>query len=162
LLTVYQTKAQDPVNANEVVLEARTFEAMWRLFQAIGRFWGNTEDIEAYQSRFHGFLLNRIALNPLYKDYYTSAQAVIADLIVAHGGEDPAYRFLFTNGNANQPPPETPLQSARQRVSNEFISIYLALGGFKTFGAINYPGYFGGANVPGSKPPYRTPDEHES
>lgn len=132
---------------------------MWRLFQAIGRFWGSTEDIETYRSRFHGFLLNRIALNPLYKYFYLSAQEVMADLVVRYGQEEAAYRFLLTDGDANQPPPETPIQSARQRVANEFISIYLALGGFKNFGAINYPGYFGGANIPGEKAPYRTPDD---
>ncbi len=58
-----------------------------------------------------------------------------------------------------QTPPVTPFQLTRQYVSNELIALQLSLGGFLRWGAINYPGYFGGANVPGMPAPYRTMEE---
>jgi hypothetical protein len=133
---------------------------MWTLFQQIARFWECAEDVQTYRSRFIGFMLDRIQLNPLYREYYATASAAIEKLVEQHGGEDDsAYEFLFTDPAINQPPPETALELARQRVSNEFVAVYLALGGFKTFGARNYPGYFGGPNVPGEPAPYRTSHE---
>lgn len=98
---------------------------------------------------------NRIALLPLYLDYYKIAARVVSELIAKHSGNaDMAYKELFTSEEASRAPPTTPLALTRQLVSNEFVTLHFALGGALAFGARNAPGYFGGANIPGN-PPYR-------
>jgi len=48
-----------------------------------------------------------------------------------------------------------PLARLRQLISNEFIDLHLALGGFASFGARNHLGYISGPNQPGEPAPYR-------
>lgn len=153
---MFEGKTQHPLSAHLAPLEVSTLNAMWQLFTQIGKFWQNLEASADYQSQLTAFMGNRIDFDPLYHQYYTTAQQVIEQLIQEHGQEG-AYTFLFTDPTANQSPPSTPLAITRQKVSNEFIALQLSLGGFKAFGgAINYPGYFGGANVPDEPAPYRT------
>jgi hypothetical protein len=148
-------KTVHPLSRTLAPTDSDTRAAMWQLFDQIGRFWCNVADSTPYRSRLYSFMDNRIDFDPLYKQYYATAQKVMADLI-AQRGEGPAYEFLFTDAAANQTPPSTLLALTRQKVSNEFIALQLSLGGCLAFGATNYPGYFGGANVPGMPPPYRT------
>ncbi|HET9627731.1 MAG TPA: hypothetical protein VFP84_40515 [Kofleriaceae bacterium] len=147
-----------PLSERMAPLDPATWEALWQLFIQIGRFWGNVPEPEPYRTRFQTFITSRMELNPLYRELYIQARHVIEDLIAAHGVE-PAYEVLFTDPLANLAPPATPLQFTRQYVSNELIALQLALGGFLAFGALNYPGYFGGGNVPGAPAPYRTMQE---
>jgi hypothetical protein len=42
-----------------------------------------------------------------------------------------------------------------RREANEFVAFRLAVGGFAAFGATNYRGFFGGANIAGQPVPYR-------
>lgn len=154
---MYQAKSQNPLSLLQAPLGDPVRQAMWRLFVQIGIFWRNVADASEYQTRFFSFLQNRIDLNPLYRGYYEMAASEI-DALIAELGEEEAYRKLFTDAGANQAPPTTPLQVARQLVSNEFVALQLAMGGFKAFGAENYCGYFGGANVPGAPVPYRAMD----
>lgn len=129
---------------------------MWDLFVAVGTYWRTLEDPAPLRSRFDSFLDNRIALMPLYAEYYAIAQRVIESLTSEHGGDAAsAYASLFTSEEANRQPPTTQLALTRQSVANEFVVLHTALGGFLAFGAENWPGYFGGANVPGRAPPYR-------
>lgn len=152
---MYQAKAQHPLSGERGPLPDDVNEAMWRLFVAVGVFWGTTVDPAPFRSRLRSFMANRIALMPLYADYYAIAKRVIDDLVVRLGSEAAAYEHLFTSEDALKSPPTTPLALTRQSVSNEFVTLQMALGGFKTFEAQNWPGYFGGANVPGGTPPYR-------
>ncbi|WKV52474.1 MULTISPECIES: hypothetical protein [Dickeya] len=147
---------QHYLSAQLAPLGTTTLDAMWQLFVHIGKFWRNLDDSPTYQPLLYSFMANRIDIDPLYQQYYATAQTVIAQLIQEHGQES-AYTFLFTDASANQPPALTPLTITRQKVSNEFVALQLSLGGFKSFGgALNYPGYFGGANVPGAPAPYRS------
>jgi hypothetical protein len=149
-------KTQHPLSVNLPPLEGTVLNAMYQLFSQIGKFWRNIDDSSPYQARLFTFMANRIDIDPMYQQYYQTAQQVIEQLITQYG-VDGAYQFLFTDATANQSPPTTPLAIARQKVSNEFIALQLSLGGFHAFGgALNYPGYFGGANVPGAPAPYRT------
>jgi hypothetical protein len=157
---MYQDRAHHPLSAPGDTVAADVRETMWRLFEQIGKFWGNAADSRPFESRLYSFMANRVALNPLYTQYYATAKTVI-DQLVAERGESAAYEYLFTDPLLNESPPVSPAALVRQLVSNEFIALQLALGGFLAFGATNYPGYFGGANVPGAPAPYRTmEDEH--
>lgn len=152
---MYQRSMQHPLSATIAPIESLVFESMWELFTRIGVHWRNMDDSSPFKSRLYGFMLNRIKLDPLYDQYYTSTCTVIDELKESLG-EDQAYIFLFTNEEANIPPPETLIAIARQKVANEFMALQLSLGGFSGFGARNYNGYIGGANIPGHRAPYRT------
>ncbi|MEZ4785261.1 MAG: hypothetical protein R3F28_14465 [Candidatus Kapaibacterium sp.] len=144
-----------PYPYQEELPTQQTMDAMWRLFLAIGEFWEIDADIEAMSSNLVVFMSNRIQVNPTYVAEYANAEEVIDELI-SELGEAEAYKKLFTDPSANISPPTTKLARARQLVSNEFVALQLALGGFKTFGgAKNYLGYISGANIEGDTP-YRT------
>jgi hypothetical protein len=129
--------------------------AMWDLFVAIGDFWQLRDDSSPYKLRLQSFMANRIAFNPLYSEFYAVAARVLSELIAAHGAKS-AYEQFFTQKprTSVNAPPETELEFVQQYVANEFIALRLALGGFKAFGAINYRGYFGGANISGQPVPF--------
>jgi hypothetical protein len=154
-MSKYNIAARHFAGLEENALTPETVAGFWRLFVAICRQWDNVADPSTMQTRFRGFLGNRVERNPSYVMEYRNAVAVIAEL-TQERGEQEAYNFLLTNAEAAHSPPETPLQRARQRVANEFINLQLSLGGFRAFtGARNYPGYIAGVN--GSGPaPYRT------
>jgi hypothetical protein len=154
---MYQARVSNVVIPSESVLPAAVEKAMWNLFVAIGDFWKLGDDPEPYRLRFEAFMANRIGINPMYRDFYVVAKTVIDQLITEHG--QAAYEVLFTQKPRIAPtaPPQTQLEFVQQYVANEFIGFRLALGSFKAFGAINYCGYFGGANIAGQPIPYRTP-----
>lgn len=147
--TIVDKEVLHAYKEEDLLLDATTLAAMWELFVQIGKFWGTVDDPSGMKSQWLVFINNRIRTNPTYVMEYRNA----AELIEAMG--ENAYETLFTDYFANIAPPTTRLARARQLVSNEFVTLQLALGGFKVFGAKNHPGYFGGANIKG-KTPYRT------
>jgi hypothetical protein len=153
---MYQAKVVHPLSDLDPTIAPDLEATLWQLFVAIGTFWQLPDDPLPYRLRFRAFLANRIDLNPLYGAYYTTAKQVINDLVAAHGATV-AFETIFTSKSHQLPPPSpvTELDITQQYVANEFISFRLALGSFKAFGAINYPGYMGGANIPGEPVPYR-------
>lgn len=136
-------------------LDESTWSTLWDLFLAICERWQNVPDPELLKSDLITFVKNRVEMDANYTEDYASAARVIRDL-VADRGREAAYTYLLTDAGANLKPPTTRLARARQRVANEFILLQLSLGGFGAFGgALNYPGYIAGANLPGHTP-YRT------
>jgi hypothetical protein len=149
--------ARHPLCGPAPVIPDPVVEVLWGLFVAIGPHWQLVDEPGPYRLRFLTFLENRIAVDPLYSIVYECAAAEIRALIAAIG-EGAAYDLIF--GRLCQGPiaPEM-LQMIRKRVSGELIAWRIALGGFATFGARNYWGYFGGANIKGLPVPYRTPKD---
>lgn len=136
-------------------LNTDAIEQLWQLFVSIENYWGMGENIDHMRSNFIIFLSNRIEIDFNYLAEYTNAINVIEEL-KSELGSPTAYVKLLTDPAANIAPPTTRLARARQLVSNEFIILYLSLGGFKHFGSIlNFPGYFGGTNKK-EITPYRT------
>ena len=162
-MSQYNIEARNPLRDDESLLDDPTTEDMWKLFLAICDYWQNVPRPEAMRSSLIVFMNNRIKLNPNYMSEYRNASTVIRELITELGEKD-AYKKLFTDPVANMSPPMTKLARVRQLVSNEFIILQLALGGFKAFSSgdgANYPGYFGGPNIDG-QPPYRTYTEFKA
>lgn len=153
-----QTQTRHPVCETQAPIDPDTAETMFELFKQIGVYWNNMKDAESCRSRLYTFMQNRINLRPIYRDYYIMARHTIKELIAEHG-EQKAYEIIFTDPLANQPPAESRLAITRQKVSNEFVTLQLSLGGFKDFGAKNHLGYIGGAYIPGKPVPYRTSEE---
>ncbi|MGC1953490.1 MAG: hypothetical protein WA970_13170, partial [Gammaproteobacteria bacterium] len=147
-----------PLSNSSPELSPELFESMWALFIAGVSYWGTMTDVSPHRTQLLNFMSNRIKLDPMYLEYYATAAQVVKDLTEEFG--DGAYRELFTNAVADtENPPQTPMGIARQRVSNEFVSMQLVFGGFRVFGAVNYPGFICGPNIPGAAPPYRTGEE---
>ena len=149
--------AKHPLSTELAPLSKETFDAMWEVFVHIGKFWQNMDEPTPYKSLLYSFMLNRINLRPIYREYYFIAEKAMKELIKEKGGDkDKAYEYLFTDRDAAKTPPETLIALTRQVVANEFMALQLSLGGFKAFGAKNYCGYIGGAYIPGQPAPYRT------
>lgn len=147
---------QHPLSHELPPLSNKTFAAMWEMFVYIGKFWQNMEEPKPYKSLLYNFMLNRINLYPIYREYYIIAQKTMSTLIEENGGDkDQAYQYLFTDQDAAEIPPTTLIALTRQLVANEFMALQLSLGGFKAFGAKNYCGYIGGAYIQNQPAPYR-------
>lgn len=154
---MHQKNAKHPLSTELPPLNKETFDAMWEIFVYIGKFWQNMDDPTPYKSLLYSFMLNRINLRPIYREYYFIAEKAMKELIKENGADkDKAYEYLFTDRDAAKKPPETLIALTRQVVANEFMALQLSLGGFKAFGAKNYCGYIGGAYIPGQPAPYRT------
>ncbi|TBA52709.1 hypothetical protein [Rhizobium ruizarguesonis] len=153
---MYQRRAIHPLSKALPPLEHTTVDTLWDVFVAIGEQWALEDEPATYRLRFETFLENRINVSPIYRDYYIDGADFVADLITELG-RGPAYNRLFTQKPrvAQSGIPATRLEAVQRYVANEFISLRLALGGFKAFGAINYRGYIGGANIEGEPTPYR-------
>ena len=151
----YNLEARFVPEGQPARLDAATVAALWELYVEICRHWRNVAEPEKMKSRFVAFLENRMDFDACYAVEYRQAVAVIAEL-TKERGRDMAYRFLLSDREAQNTPPVSRLERARQRVAGEFIKLQLSLGGFKGFtGARNFPGYIAGTN--GSGPtPYRT------
>ncbi|MFG1342934.1 hypothetical protein [Xanthobacter autotrophicus] len=155
---MYQARVRRAVSP-QVVETAKTVEAeMWALFEAIGTYWRLTDDTDGYRGRLQAFMANRVSLDVGYLGYYALAVDVIADLLAETDSAQAAYDKLFTT-RASGGEEDSDLAAVKTRVVDEFIAWRLALGGFRDFGALNYRGYFGGANLPGAPVPYRPRDE---
>jgi hypothetical protein len=128
---------------------------MWALFLAIGAFWSLTDDTTGYRGRLQAFMSNRISLDVGYLGYYALATDVIDALIAEAPSPEKAYERLFTSKPSGGEE-DSDLGAVKAKVVDEFIVWRLALGGFRDFGALNYRGYIGGANIAGEPVPYRT------
>lgn len=151
-MTQYHLEARHHARPHqEPFPDERTLNRLWGLFVAIGTFWQNNAEPQRMRSNLLVFIANRIKVDLAYAAEYDNAAEVLDELI-AELGEPGAYEKLLTDPQANISPPTTRLARARQKVSNEFVALQLALGGFKAFGATNYLGYIGGANIEGQLP----------
>jgi hypothetical protein len=149
---MYQRRSRNVLSSPTPVVSAETEAAMWDLFVAIGEVWQLKENTAGYPLRLRAFMVNRVSLHPEYSGYYQVAARFIAGLI-AQLGRDEAYKKIFMT---EHPPGGSELEAVKKQVSDEFVDLRLALGGFLAFGALNYRGYFGGANLPDEPVPYRT------
>ena len=154
---MYQQRTRHPLSPLVPIEPTEVEDAMWDLFVAVGKYWKLTDDPVGYRGRFKTFMENRISLDPLYITFYSAAKKLIDELTAGHGLAV-AYETVFAAKDRRPPTgtPESELEFIQYYVANEFIAFRLALGGFKDFGALNYCGYFGGANITGEPAPYRT------
>lgn len=153
----YNVETTYPYLDDNPQIDQKTFDAMWQLFCHIKEHWKLTVPEQGVRSQLLVFMQNRIKTDLNYYADYKNAARVIREL-TCQLGEESAYQKLFTDPQANIPPAKTHLARARQRVSNEFITLALAVGGFKAFGAKNALGYISGGNIKGQTP-YRTIEE---
>ncbi|MGB3183562.1 MAG: hypothetical protein WBB45_19385 [Cyclobacteriaceae bacterium] len=160
MLKSYQTMARFEAAPDRIRPGTTLFEAMYELFTQIGIFWRNPPEREDLRSDLFTFMSNRMKISPVYLADYENAWEVLQEIIDEHGGnKNEAYADFFTMPVGQENISDTRIARARHMVSDEFIAFQLSVGGFKAFGAANYPGYIAGANVPGQAPPYRSKEK---
>ena len=127
--------------------------ALWKIFQAIGRVWENLHptalDSSNLKSSWLDFVEAKTDAEPSYVAEYSNAVLVVDELIDLHG-DDEAYRLFFLHNGIPDGPPVTRLAHAKKYVVDEFIRVNVVASGFKSFGAPdnngkNYKGYLGGS-----------------
>jgi hypothetical protein len=128
-------------------LTACEMDALWRLFQEIGRTWNCTRsDSVNIMSDWREFVNAKTRTAPSYTAEYSNAVACVAELIEKYGETD-AYRKLLLNTDLPDPktPPVTRIAHCKTYVVNEFIRVQVAKEGFKSWQGSNYNGFVGGS-----------------
>lgn len=149
----YELETPYPYLEDALDIDQKTFDSMFKLFTKIAEHWQLELPKSGQESQLLVFMQNRMKLNLSYYAEYKNAVCVIKEM-TQQLGEEQAYIKLLTDPAAAITPPTTRLARARQKVSNEFITLALSIGGFKTFGAKNALGFIGGANIK-DQTPYR-------
>jgi len=146
----------------ESKLEESTLNDLWEIYCEINNFWNKEKSIvnNNHKQIFISFILNRIGLKPEYVDFYKIGVKVYKEYLVSTTNNNELHQKLFNNPVANIHPYTSAKSMFKQKVINEFITFYLASGGFKIFNPdkscdnSNYVGYIGGEN--GKEHPYLT------
>jgi hypothetical protein len=128
-------------------------DALWELFQQIGREWQNVwNDSAGQRSSWLEFVQTRCRQRPSYLEEYRSAVKVIDALVREHGMVEGYRRLLLDKSipeRLKARPAKTRLEHAKVFVVNEFIRVQIAAGGFRGFGgkkrAYNYNGFVRGS-----------------
>ncbi len=142
------------IDLPSTTIDKEVLEVLWNLFQAIGMTWTENIETETMKYQFENFIEFRISIAQKYGDKYLNASIVLGELFKIYGKEETYYRLLL-NGDLNQFEDDNRLADVKTYVVDEFIKVFLTLGGFKYYGARNYNSFMGG--VRGSMPPpYRT------
>ena len=145
-------------------------KVLWQLFVAIATAWGghrresNGQALDRNGSNAHGspdplalrsqwleFVEVRTLTAPSYSGEYRSAVLVLEELSRVHGS---AMWDELLFGVSRTAPITSRLGHLRRYVVEEFIKVWLAVGGFKAFGAGNFNGYVSGSRF-AVKAPYR-------
>ena len=143
---------------------------LWQLFVAIATTWSghrhesNGQVLERNGSNGHGspdplalrsqwleFIEVRTRTAPSYGGEYRSAVLVLEELSRVHGS---AMWDELLFGASRTAPMTSRLGHLRRYVVEEFIKVWLAVGGFKAFGAGNFNGYVSGSRF-AVQSPYR-------
>jgi len=139
-------------SVSEVVLNE-----LWALFFYIGHAWVNEEDTNAYKGQWSEFINLKTSSEPSYVGEYLNASHVLQELIGLYGRDEAMFKLFFEN-NIPESDNESRLSHLKKFVVDEFIRVYLTVGGFKTFGARNYNSFVGGPRG-NNPPPYRSAGE---
>jgi hypothetical protein len=129
-------------------------ERLWEIFVAIARQWGQpANDPMLQRSQWLEFVELRARQAPSYLEEYRNAVRVLDDW-KARLGDQALPTILRESGVKSEDAVTTPLAHLKRYVVDEFIRVWLATGGFRTYGAGNYNGYVSGSRF-AVRPPYR-------
>lgn len=130
---------------------------LWSLFIWIGKIWMESSDASSFKPQWEEFVRLRIEKSPSYAGEYQNACDVINELIVLYGEKEAYFKLLMDNEIGDEGK-NTRLGHTKQYVANEFIKVFLTVGGFKEYGARNYNSFIGGPRNMNPSP-YRSINE---
>ena len=143
-----QAVAATLLDHEDTELTEFTKVALWEIFVAIGRCWGNLpDDSISEKSSWLEFVHAKTHDEPSYVGEYANAIAVVQELKAMYGDEQ-AFTLLFLRNGIPAGAPTTRLAHAKRYVVDEFIRVQIVAGGFKGFGdphPLNYGGFIGGS-----------------
>jgi hypothetical protein len=143
-----------PVNANRTgSLSDTDFGTLSTLCKYVSQVWELTSDLDEYLARLKGDLELKTTEEPSYLTEYEHAIELINLLIRRSDSVEQVWSsLLFAKFDANNVE-STKIGRARNFVFTEIVTHQVPLSeGFKSFGLVNYRGYFGG--------PYTSPDSY--
>jgi hypothetical protein len=147
---------RDPDTVGQVTGASRA--RLHALFDHIGRRW-EMQDTGVGEAEFADLVDLKAGEKPSYLAEYREADAILEKIL----GETIIAKLIpVAEFDALMVPRKlegsdaTRLGRFQKFVSNEFITWYVARGGFKRFGYVNYRGYAGGPFTDPSRIPYRT------
>ncbi len=132
------------------------YDELWKLFVAIHQIWGESQArVEDMASGFREFVSVKCENPHSYLDKYRSACVTLKQLREIHRDNLHTYLLLdpdvIADVHANS---ESPVSRMRKFVVEEFIRVYVASGGFRSYGGKNYGGFVSGSRYR-QIPPYR-------
>lgn len=134
-------------------LTGNEMESLWELFSAIHRSWGSEAcRPEDMASQWREFVQLKVSNSPSYLEHYRQACKHLDELRQKHG--DRLYQYLLLEGELHRLM-NSRFAALKRYVVDEFIRVYVSLGGFRSFGGKNYSGYVAGSRYR-SQRPYRT------
>ena len=150
-LLAFVSDSDLPVRPDEAgVLTVEEFDKLCSLCRYADRVWELDADIPAYLPVLQADLELKTSLQPSYLTEYRNALGLLDLLTPSVGDDDELWtHLLFVDLGADSDPARpfhgTKLGRARSFVFAEILEHQIPLsGGFKSFGLMNYRGYFGG------------------
>jgi hypothetical protein len=135
-------------------LSAEHIDRLWAIFVAIAREWGDPDaDPMLQRSQWLEFVGLRVRQAPSYLEEYRNAVGVLDEWKARHG-DQALPKILREPGVKPADTATSRLARLKKYVVDEFIRVWLATGGFRTYGAGNYNGYISGSRF-AVRPPYR-------
>ena len=135
-----------PVNETEVGRMSRPdFNTLSTLCAYVDRVWELTSDLAPYLVKLEADLAYKTKEVPSYLTEYTHAIELINAVVPNTDSVEEAWSILLFSEFDTKNFAATKLGRARNFVFSEIITHQVPLsGGFRSFGLINYRGYFGG------------------
>lgn len=147
------TRSDLLLGSSQEVLTDREIEELWKLFVAIHDCWGSEAcRPEDMASQWRELIHEKSTSEPSYLPHYRSAASILE--VLRRERQQQAYEYLFFDPEVTSDP-LSPLAHLKNFVVDEFIRVYVASGGFRTYGGANYGGFVSGSRFR-SIPPYRT------
>lgn len=127
------------------VLEPEKSAALFNLCEFVDEAWQFKSDLAAYRPQFVADLELKTKVQPSYLTEYRHAVELITLARRNHPTIDQAWIFLLFSEADVEDFEYTKLGRARRLVFSEIVSHQVPISGaFKSFGLVNYRGYFGG------------------
>ena len=126
-------------------LDAAEFAALFGLCEFVDRNWSFAIELPGYRQVLRADLSLKTGRRPSYLTEYRGA-AELVDLVGRHSGsDDEAWLTLLYSERDAEAFAGSRLARARRFVFSEIIAHLVPISGaFKSFGFVNYRGYFGG------------------
>lgn len=128
------------------VMSEDQFETLAGLCRYVDRGWDLAVDFDEYLLRLRSDLNLKTEYEPSYLTEYGSAAELVNLLGASTSSVDEVWSILLFSELPVESESGTKLGRARRFVFSEIITHLVAVSGaFKSFGLVNYRGYFGGA-----------------
>ena len=143
-----------PVNHQHTgELSNSDFDTLSTLCKYVNQAWELTGDLDEYLDRLKGDLYFKTMEEPSYLTEYEHAIELVNLLVKRGESVEQAWSSLLFANFGDENFESTKLGRARNFVFSEIITHQIPISeGFKSFGLVNYRGYFGG--------PYTSPDSY--